>query len=80
MCVIKLNSCGICVIPDRGPEEMYTTGVCLLQALGALEGQGDVNNKHEFLKMTCLLMISAKKIFFRLVLISNDSQFLPAKS
>ena len=45
MCVIKLNSCGICVIPDRGPEEMYTTGVCLLQALGALEGQGDVNNK-----------------------------------
>ena len=45
MWLIKLNSCGTYVIPDRGPEEMYTTGVCLLQALGALEGQGDVNNK-----------------------------------
>ena len=45
MCLIKLNSCGTRMIPDRGPEEMYTTGVCLLQALGALEGQGDVNNK-----------------------------------
>ena len=68
------------MIPDRGPEEMYTTGVCLLQALGALEGQGDVNNKTWISENDLPPYDLCKENFFRLALFSNDSQFPPAKS